>query len=66
MRKVRIAIVALVFLAAGFGAWTLAKPPGGGGGGGQNCNVVVCAQCPDGYYLQKGAWPNCCVCVPVP
>ena len=68
MRKIRIAIVALVFLAAGFGAWSLAKPPGGGGGGGggQNCNAVSCAQCPEGYVLQKGVWPDCCSCVPAP
>jgi hypothetical protein len=69
MRKIRIAILALVFLAAGYGAWSLAKPPGGGGGGGggQNCNVQSCAQCPEGYALQKPAvWPDCCVCVPAP
>lgn len=65
MKKVRIAIVAIVVLAAGWGVWTLAKPPGGGGG--HNCNVVVCAQCPEGYVLaQPAVWPNCCNCVPAP
>ena len=67
MRKFKIAIVAALFLIAGWGALSLAKPPGGGGGGGQNCNVVVCAQCPEGYVLAKPAvWPNCCNCVPAP
>lgn len=31
-----------------------------------NCNRVVCAQCPEGYVLQKGTWPDCCSCVPAP
>jgi hypothetical protein len=31
-----------------------------------NCNRVVCAQCPEGYVLQKGTYPDCCVCVPAP
>jgi len=66
MKKTKIAIVAFVLLAAGFGVLTLAKPPGGGGGGTPNCNRVVCAQCPEGYILQKGAWPDCCACVPAP
>jgi hypothetical protein len=69
MKKMKIAIAALVFLSAGWGVLTLAKPPGGGGGGGggtQNCNMVSCAQCPEGFYLQKGTWPDCCVCVPAP
>jgi hypothetical protein len=65
--KTKIALVTFVLLAAGWGTWSLAKPPGGGGGGGQNCNVVVCAQCPEGYVLAKPAvWPNCCNCVPAP
>jgi hypothetical protein len=65
----KLAIVALVFLSVGFGVSSLAKPPGGGGGGGgttQNCNRVVCAQCPEGYVLLKGIWPDCCACVPAP
>jgi hypothetical protein len=55
-----------VLFAAGFGAWSLAKPPGGGGGGTQNCKITQCAQCPEGYVLQTPVWPNCCVCVPAP
>ena len=67
MKKLRIVVIALVVFAAGFGAWTLAKPPGGGGGGGsQNCKITQCAQCPEGYVLQPPVWPNCCVCVPAP
>ncbi|HEX4825118.1 MAG TPA: hypothetical protein VFV19_12500 [Candidatus Polarisedimenticolaceae bacterium] len=68
MKKLKLVVGALVIFAAGWGTWCLAKPPGGGGGGGgtQNCNRVVCAQCPEGYVLQKGAWPDCCVCVPAP
>jgi hypothetical protein len=31
-----------------------------------NCNWVVCAQCPEGYVLQKGTYPDCCVCAPAP
>jgi hypothetical protein len=66
MKKTRIAIVLFVLFVAAWGTWCLAKPPGGGGGG-QNCNVVSCAQCPEGFVLQKPAvWPNCCVCVPAP
>jgi len=66
-KKMKIAIAALVFLSAGWGVMTLAKPPGGGGGGGtQNCNRVVCAQCPEGFVLLKGVWPDCCNCVPAP
>lgn len=65
--KKRIAFAAFVVLAAGWGTWALAKPPGGGGGGGQNCKIVSCAQCPEGYVLQQPqVWPNCCVCVPAP
>jgi hypothetical protein len=68
MKKIKFAFVVGLFLSAGWGALSLAKPPGGGGGGGgtPNCNRVVCAQCPEGYFLQKGAWPDCCVCVPAP
>ena len=66
MKKRKIVFVAILFLAAGWGAWSLAKPPGGGGGGTQNCKVVVCAQCPEGYVLEKPVWPNCCSCVPAP
>ena len=68
MKKLKLAIAALVLFAAGWGTLSLAKPPGGGGGGGgtPNCNRVVCAQCPEGYVLQKGVWPDCCVCVPAP
>lgn len=69
MKRIKIAIVAVVFLVAGTAVWTLAKPPGGGGGGGgtQNCKIVSCAQCPEGFYLQQPqVWPNCCVCVPAP
>ncbi len=63
-KKTKIAIVAILVLTAGWGAWSLAKPPGGGGG--QNCKQVVCAQCPEGYVLAKPVWPDCCVCVPAP
>jgi hypothetical protein len=67
MNKRKWVMAAFVLFAAGFGAWTLAKPPGGGGGGGQNCKIVVCAQCPEGYVLATPqVWPNCCVCVPAP
>jgi hypothetical protein len=69
MKKSRIAIVAMVLVAAAWGVTTLAKPPGGGGGGGgtQNCNRVSCAQCPEGFVLQSPrVWPDCCVCVPAP
>ena len=68
MKKIKIVFIAGLFLTAGLGVLSLAKPPGGGGGGGgtQNCNRVVCAQCPEGYFLQKGVWPDCCVCVPAP
>ena len=69
MKRIRFAVVGLVLLAGGLGSWTLAKPPGGGGGGGggQNCKIVSCAQCPEGYVLaQPQVWPNCCNCVPAP
>jgi hypothetical protein len=67
MKKTKVAIVVGLFLTAGWGALSLAKPPGGGGGGTPSCNRVVCAQCPEGYVLAKPAvWPNCCVCVPAP
>jgi len=67
MKRIRIAIVAVVFLVAGTAVWTLAKPPGGGGGGSQNCKIVSCAQCPEGFVLQQPqVWPDCCVCVPAP
>jgi hypothetical protein len=68
MKKLKIAFVIALLLTAGYGASTLAKPPGGGGGGGsQNCKIVSCAQCPEGYVLQQPqVWPNCCVCVPAP
>ena len=67
MKKARVLLVlAVVLLALTWGAFALAaKPGGGGGGGGQNCNVVSCAQCPEGYVLQQPrVWPNCCNCVP--
>jgi len=64
MKKTKIAFVVFVFFAAGWGAWSLAKPPGGGGT--QNCKLVVCPACPEGFVLAKPVWPNCCVCVPVP
>ena len=65
-KKIKIAAVAFVLLAAGWGAWSLAKPPGGGGGT-PNCNMVSCAQCPEGYVLaQPRVWPDCCSCVPAP
>ena len=67
MKKIKIAFAVGVFLTASWGALSLAKPPGGGGGGGQNCKIVSCAQCPEGYVLQQPqVWPNCCVCVPAP
>lgn len=68
MRKLKIAIVAALLFSAGLGTWSLAKPPGGGGGGGgsQNCKIVVCAQCPEGYVLDKPVWPDCCRCIPAP
>lgn len=69
MKKIKIAIVVALFLTAGWGALSLAKPPGGGGGGGgtPNCNRVSCAQCPEGYVLaQPRVWPDCCNCVPAP
>ena len=68
MKKTKVAIIVGLFLIAGWGALSLAKPPGGGGGGGgsQNCKIVVCAQCPEGYVLAPPVWPNCCVCVPAP
>ena len=47
------------------GALALAKPPPPPPPA-PNCNRVVCAQCPEGYVLQKGVWPNCCNCVPAP
>jgi hypothetical protein len=69
-KKIKLAVVAIVLLAASWGAWSLAKPPGHGGGGGggtQNCNVVSCAQCPEGYVLASPrVWPDCCSCVPAP
>jgi hypothetical protein len=65
MKKVKFAIVAALLLTAGWGALSLAKPPGGGGT--PNCNRVLCAQCPEGFVLAKPAvWPNCCNCVPAP
>jgi hypothetical protein len=49
------------------GALALAKPPPPPPPPpAPNCNRVVCAQCPEGYFLQKGEYPNCCVCVPAP
>jgi hypothetical protein len=48
------------------GALALAKPPPPPPPPGQSCNSVVCAQCPPGYTLQKGEYPNCCLCVPGP
>lgn len=68
VKKLRIAIVAIVLVAAGMAVQALAKPPGGGGGGGtQNCKIVSCAQCPEGYVLSSPqVWPNCCNCIPAP
>jgi hypothetical protein len=48
------------------GALALAKPPPPPPPPAPNCNRVVCAQCPEGYVLQTGVWPDCCSCVPAP
>jgi hypothetical protein len=48
------------------GALALAKQPPPPPPPPPNCNRVQCAQCPEGYVLQKGVWPDCCSCVPAP
>jgi len=61
-------VVGLIAIAVGSTQLLAGKPGGGGGGGGtQNCKIVSCAQCPEGYVLaQPQVWPNCCNCVPAP
>lgn len=62
-KRVFLALAVLAVIAAGTFALAKQPPPPPPA---PNCNRVVCAQCPEGYVLQKGNWPDCCTCVPAP